>query len=117
MVSVLLVIVTIGLFIYRAYKWATYYPPGFPPGPPRLPILGSYPFFLFLNKDKLHLAALTLSRWYKSKLIGFYLGGALVTVINDYEGIKEAFYRSEFDGKPHIYTVFMREPKEQVRGN
>uniref|UniRef100_A0A336KN19 CSON013586 protein n=1 Tax=Culicoides sonorensis TaxID=179676 RepID=A0A336KN19_CULSO len=104
------------LLLYRAFKWSTYKPPGFPPGPPRIPFVGGYLFFLLLNKDRLHLAALTFSKWYKSKYIGFWWGDSLITVINDYKGIKESFNRTEFDGKPVTYTVLMREPHEQVRG-
>lgn len=116
MTSPILLLIIIILLLYRAYKWSTYKPPGFPPGPPRIPFVGGYLFFLLLNKDRLHLAALTFSKWYKSKYIGFWWGNALITVINDYKGIKESFYRTEFDGKPVTYTVLMREPHEQVRG-
>lgn len=116
MASQFLVLAVVALILYQVYKWSTYKPPGFPPGPPRIPFVGGYIFFLLLNKDRLHLAALTLSKWYKSKYIGFWWGNSLITVINDYKGIKESFYRTEFDGKPVTFTVLMRDPHEQVRG-
>ncbi|XP_059611495.1 probable cytochrome P450 304a1 [Phlebotomus argentipes] len=116
MASIILIGLTVCLILYRIYKYMFYRPPNFPPGPPRLPMVGSYIFLLLLNGKDLHKAVLTLCRWYKSKTIGFYVGSLPVIVCNDYEGVKEILNRSEFDGRLDIFLARMRDPNFGLRG-
>ncbi|GAB0087451.1 Cytochrome P450 [Sergentomyia squamirostris] len=116
MASMILVGITVILILYRIYKYMFYRPPNCPPGPPRIPIFGSYLFLLLINHKELHKAILLLSKWYKSKTISFYVGGFLVVACNDYEGAKEILNRSEFDGRPDIFMARMRDPDLYQRG-
>lgn len=116
MASVLLLAIIACLALYKAYKWSTYKPPGFPPGPPRIPIFGSYWIMLLLNHKHLHLAAEKLGKYYKTKLLGLWLGPFPTVVAHDHELIKDSIKRPEFDGKPDVFLARMRDPKEELRG-
>lgn len=56
------------LIVYKCLTWSFYKPAGFPPGPPRLPLVGSYLFLLVLNHREMHKAALKLSQFYRTKV-------------------------------------------------
>ncbi|XP_055697775.1 probable cytochrome P450 304a1 [Phlebotomus papatasi] len=116
MASIILIGLTISLILYRIYKYMFYRPKNFPPGPPRLPYVGSYLFLLLLNRKEIHKGVLWLTKWYKSKTIGLYVAGAPTIICNDYEGTKEILTRSEFDGRPDIFLARMRDPKMNRRG-
>lgn len=45
-----------------------------------------------------------------------YYAAMPLIIINDYKLIKEAFNRVEFDGKPDIYAIRIRDPHEELRG-
>lgn len=86
-------------------------------GPPRIPLVGSYIFLLLINSAHLHKAALLLSKWYKSNIIGIFIGSVPTIISHDPEGVKEILNRQEFDGRPQIYAAKLREPiNEKVRG-
>ncbi|XP_055619043.1 probable cytochrome P450 304a1 [Toxorhynchites rutilus septentrionalis] len=106
-----------GLLIYRAYRYLFERPSlNFPPGPPRLPLVGSYPFLLALNYRHLHQAAAKLSKLYGSKLIGLYLGPLPTVIVNDYETVKEVLGRADFDGRPDLFMARLRDEHFQRRG-
>lgn len=86
------------------------------PGPPRIPIVGSYLFLLLINSAHLHKGILWLCKIYKSSVIGFYVGSAPTIVINDYDNIKSMLNNQDFDGRPVIFMSRMRDPQMQVRG-
>lgn len=115
-VSLVLWTFALGLALYRAYKWSVYKPPGFPPGPPRIPLLGSFWAMMLVNRKELHKAIRTLSRWYKTDLLGLWLGGAPTIVAQSYELSREVFRRSEFDGKPDFFPARIREPNHNLLG-
>ncbi|CAG2054735.1 unnamed protein product, partial [Timema podura] len=71
----------------------------FCPGPPSLPIYGSYWFVLLCNYKKLHKGFHTLARWYNTKLLGLHLGPFPTVVACDYATVKEVFTRPQFNGK------------------
>ena len=48
MISILIVLIVV-LIAYVTYK-GTERPPNFPPGPPRLPIIGSLPYILIKSR-------------------------------------------------------------------
>uniref|UniRef100_A0A1Q3FHH1 Putative cytochrome p450 n=1 Tax=Culex tarsalis TaxID=7177 RepID=A0A1Q3FHH1_CULTA len=113
----LFVAALLGLLIYRAYRFATDRPsPNFPPGPPRLPLLGGYPFLLALDYRHLHQAAARLSQLYRSKLVGLYLGPLPAVIVNDYDTVREVLQRSDFDGRPDLFMARLRDEHFQRRG-
>ncbi|XP_034485747.1 probable cytochrome P450 304a1 [Drosophila innubila] len=116
MLTVLLLIICAIVFLYLSYKYAVDRPKGFPPGPPRLPVFGSYLFLLLINYKYLHKAALTLSKWYKSDIIGLYVGKFPVAVVHNAEGVRAILNNQDFDGRPAIYVGQMRDPGDSIRG-
>lgn len=85
-------------------------------GPPRLPIIGSYLFMLIINRHHLQKAANLFAKWYKSNIIGLYLGSTPTIILNDTEKVKKALFTREFDGKPDLYIGRLRDPKLNLRG-
>ncbi|EDW81725.2 uncharacterized protein Dwil_GK12215 [Drosophila willistoni] len=104
------------IFLYLAYRYVFFRPDGFPPGPPRIPIFGSYLFLMLINFKYLHKAALTFSKWYKSDIIGLYVGKFPVAVVHSGEGVREVLTNQAFDGRPALFVAAMRDPCYEVRG-
>jgi hypothetical protein len=116
MVSVVLVVAVILLFIYKTFKYMTYRPENFPPGPPRLPIFGSYLFVQLMDRKNIHKTMMKLAKYYKTDLIGFYHGPVPVVVVNSQKLVKEMLVRPEFDGRNDFLVTRLREPKYQQNG-
>lgn len=116
MVSPVLVIIFVALFLYRCYKYCFYRPPNFPPGPPRIPLIGSYLFILLINYKDKHLAINKLCEYYKSKVIGFHTGNVLTVVANDPKSVREMLFKQEFDGRNDIVLARLREPHHNLKG-
>lgn len=116
MITVTLLAAYVLLILYQLYKYCTYRPPNFPPGPPRIPIFGSYLFLLLLDHRHLHKAALRLCGWYKSKVIGFYVGNTPTVVANDLASVREVLFNPAYDGRPDIFLARMRDPDHEQRG-
>lgn len=116
MITELLYAVIFLLFLHKAYKWSWYKPEGFPPGPPRIPFIGSYWAMLLLDHGRLHKASLALSKYYKTKVLGLWLGQYPTIAINDYELMREAFRSTIFDGKPDVFTARIRDPNHGLHG-
>ncbi|KAH8243800.1 hypothetical protein KR032_010219 [Drosophila birchii] len=116
MITELLLALCTAVFLCLAYRYAWYRPVGFPPGPPRIPLFGSYLFMLMINFKYLHKAALTLSRWYKSDIIGLHVGPFQVAVVHCAEGVREILNNKVFDGRPGIFVAAMRDPGDDIRG-
>ncbi|KAF5281630.1 hypothetical protein FQR65_LT02950 [Abscondita terminalis] len=92
----------IAINFYKKYKARH---PNFPPGPPRLPIYGSYWYLLKENYYFTHKAVEKLSEKYKTKLIGMYLGDAPTIIPVSYEMVKEALTREEFIGRNDTFIT------------
>jgi hypothetical protein len=117
MLSSIVIFVTLVLItLYRFYKFCFYRPPNFPPGPPRIPFVGSYAFLLLINHKFKHLAIEWLCKYYKSTVIGFWNGSALAIYANDPKSVREVVFRSEFDGRPDVELARVREPKFNLLG-
>lgn len=117
LITELIIALLVGLLVYRAYRYLFERPsPNFPPGPPRLPLVGGYPFLLALNYRHLHQAAAKLSKLYGSKLIGLYLGPLPTVIVNDYDTVKEVLGRADFDGRPDLFMARLRDEHFQRRG-
>lgn len=116
MVSVVLLVIYALLIIYQCYKYCISRPPNFPPGPPRIPVFGAYLLLLLIDRKNLHLAVLKLCKWYKSKVIGLYIGTTPTVIANDYESVREILYNTAFDGRPPIFLAKLRDPDRELRG-
>ncbi|XP_058455020.1 probable cytochrome P450 304a1 [Malaya genurostris] len=114
--SVILWSIAVVLLLYRCFKFLFGRPPNFPKGPPRLPVLGGYGIMLMLNYNHLHKAALKLSEFYRTKILGIYLGDFLTIVVNDMTVAKEIMNRTEFDGRSDMFLARLRERNFQRRG-
>lgn len=116
MASVILVAFCVALFLYRIYKFCFFREKNFPPGPLRLPSIGSY-FLLFLIDHKnLHLAVQKLCKYYKTNVVGFYVGNLFVVVSNTPETVREVLFNPDFDGRQDIFLARLREENFKLRG-
>jgi Cytochrome P450 len=111
-VTLILLILT----VFTVYKYCTHRPSKFPPGPPKIPILGSYLFLLLINYDRLHVAVMSLCERYKSTIIGFWSGRTLVVTANDYESVREVLFNSDFDGRNDFFVARLRSINYKLSG-
>lgn len=81
-------------------------PTGFPPGPARVPALGSGAVLSFISQLP-HVIFSSLGKQYGS-IIGMYLFNQPVVILRDYNLIREAFSRAEFLGREQTFTVRAR---------
>jgi len=116
MVSVVLVGIFIALCIYRCYKYCFYRPPNFPPGPPRIPLFGSYLFLLLINHKNKFLAINKLCEYYKSSVIGFYTGSFITVVANDPKSVREMLLNQSFDGRNEAFLGRTRSLDYTLKG-
>lgn len=98
----------LALLAVRLYRQAYERPPNFPPGPPRLPIWGSYWLLLLENYGFMHKATLSMARRYKTRLLGLYLGQFPTVVATSYEDVRAIMTRPEFASRPDIVHVRAR---------
>ncbi|XP_055385018.1 probable cytochrome P450 304a1 [Condylostylus longicornis] len=110
MVSVIILSLFAISVVYFFYKYGTDKPYKYPPGPPKIPLFGSYLFLLLCDWKRTSRGAMMLSKLYKSDIIGLFLGEFHTVVVNSYDGIKEMFSRPEFDGKPDVMAARLRDP-------
>lgn len=71
---------------------------------------------LLINHNYLHKAVLSLSKWYKSDIVGLYVGKFRVAVVHNGEGVRELLNNQACDGRPALYLSRMRDPGDGVRG-
>nr|QTW43683.1 CYP3075/3034-out [Eurytemora affinis] len=88
---ILIAIVTVLIF-YRYRK-----PKHFPPGPPRIPLIGSAPFLT--KYPTLYLRVNGLIEEY-GKICGFYLGSRSIVILSDLEMIKKVYKTEEASQRP-----------------
>lgn len=116
MVSLVIALIFVGLFLYRSFKFCVHRPQGFPPGPFRIPVFGSYLLLLIIDHKNIHNAIDKLCKFYKSSVIGFYTGSALTVIANDQKTIKEMLFNPDFDGRNDFLIVRLREPNYNRNG-
>ncbi len=92
-----LITTVIILFLIWVYK-RTQKPEAFPPGPPRVPVLGSVPFLK--GKSFLHIMVDLKKRF--GSLYGLYLGNQATVIISDLEIAKEIFKQEESAARPPV---------------
>ncbi|KAK4314949.1 hypothetical protein Pmani_013817 [Petrolisthes manimaculis] len=89
---VLTVLLTVALLLY----YGTRKPRGFPPGPPRLPIVGFLPF---MDSHLPHKQLWRLSSTY-GPVVGLYFGVQPAIVVNGWDANKEALLNDDLNGRP-----------------
>ncbi|XP_049946241.1 probable cytochrome P450 304a1 [Schistocerca serialis cubense] len=99
LVGVLLVALAVGLLLYMMLV-AFSRPDNFPPGPPPMPIWGNYVQMLLVNYKHPYKVLDLMTRFYKSKVIGFFLGESPTIVACDYQSVKEALNNPHLQGRP-----------------
>ncbi|XP_063909188.1 probable cytochrome P450 304a1 [Zophobas morio] len=101
------------LLIFYLYIKAKERPNNFPPGPPRLPIWGSYWFMLKENYNFAHLALEALGKRYKTDILGVFLGDFPTVVTFSHELCKELLTRDEFTGRNDTIVTRTRSMEEK----
>ena len=71
-------------------------PPNFPPGPPRFPIIGSFPFLKGKGVEKFVGNAVAAY----GPVTGLFAFSYPMVMINDWKLAKTLFAREEFSGRP-----------------
>lgn len=66
---------------------------------------------LMLNHTHLHFAVDRICAFYKSTIIGLYLGTFPTIIINDLANLKKSLYHRDFDGRPDILLAKLRHPE------
>ena len=84
-------------------------PPNFPPGPPRVPIIGSDGEMKnpWGSKPSIFWGIVQLEKKY-GDIFGLYLGNLRTVVLTRYEDIKEVFNMDEASGRPPTNPVNIR---------
>ncbi|KAK7793940.1 hypothetical protein R5R35_007703 [Gryllus longicercus] len=106
--------VFIALLVIRLYRQAYERPQNFPPGPPRLPVWGSYWLLLLQNYRFMHKATLDMARRYKTRLLGLYLGQFPTVVATAYEDVRDVLTRPEFAARPDLLHGRLRAGGDQL---
>lgn len=71
---------------------------------------------LLINRKFLHKAVLQLSKWYKSDIIGLYVGSFQIAVVHNGKAVREVLNNQLCDGRPVVYLSKIRDPEVCVRG-
>ncbi|KAM7363718.1 putative cytochrome P450 304a1 [Cochliomyia hominivorax] len=116
MLTLILISIFLTIFLYASYKYCFYKPEGYPPGPPRIPLFGSYLFMMLADFKYLHKGVLKFSKWYKTDIVSFYMGPFPIVAVHCAEGVREILNNSDYDGRPDIYLNRMREPNTERAG-
>lgn len=117
MASPILVAICAAIVLYRCYRYCFDRPPNFAPGPPKVPLLGSYPFLLLVNYKHLHRATEWLGKWYQTPVLGIhYAGNVPAMAVLDMATTKEVLNNPDLDGRPVFAMVRARDPMFNVWG-
>ncbi|KAG5669890.1 hypothetical protein PVAND_000181 [Polypedilum vanderplanki] len=108
MASLVLIAIVGIIFLYRIYKYCFYRPENWPPGPPRIPFVGSYFMLFLLDFKNLHIAVQKLCKYYKSDVVGFYVGNTFTIATNSQETVREVLFNPDFDGRNDGLLVRLR---------
>ncbi|MPC76280.1 Methyl farnesoate epoxidase [Portunus trituberculatus] len=104
----LAVVVVVVAILYLASRK----PRGYPPGPPRLPLVGYLPY---LNPHLPHKQLWGLSSTY-GPVVGLYFGTQPVVVVNGWEAVKEALLNDDLNGRPEnvFFTILYKQQRGEV---
>ncbi|XP_050712088.1 methyl farnesoate epoxidase-like isoform X4 [Eriocheir sinensis] len=93
-------LVAAGLVLLLLYL-GTRKPRGYPPGPPRLPLMGYIPF---MDANLPHKKLWRLSSTY-GPVVGLFFGNRPAVVVNGWEAVKEALMNEDLNGRPESAFV------------
>nr|AKH03513.1 cytochrome P450 3075B2 [Paracyclopina nana] len=99
MLPLLLSILLISVTSIWLWKKLVAKPDKFPPGPPRLPLIGSLPFFPAQVKN----GKQKMSTWMQETfgpISGLYLGKRPMVILSDFDLIKDLYKKHEASGRP-----------------
>ncbi|KAJ6636080.1 putative cytochrome P450 [Pseudolycoriella hygida] len=116
MASFVLLAVCCALFIYKAYKYMFFKPPNCPPGPPRIPVFGSYLIMLLINYKHLQRSIDWLCQYYKTNILSLYMGDFLTVVANDSDSVREVMINTKLDGRPDLPLSQLRNASSVTKG-
>ncbi|OWR44462.1 cytochrome P450 CYP304F2 [Danaus plexippus plexippus] len=109
MIGLLILVFFIIFYCVRCFKNAYKRPSDkFPPGPPKLPIHGAYWIVVLKKINNLAASFKMLSKEYKTKVLGLYLGNFVTIIVDDPHLIKECLNREEFDGRVDFLVARLR---------
>lgn len=115
--NLFLLIVAIVLVAYFLCKTIFTRHKYFPPGPSVwIPFFGNYLTLLLINYQHTHQGFDKLSKFYKTKILGFYLGSVPTVVVSDQKSVKELLMRPEFQGRMDQITTLVRVDFEEEKG-
>lgn len=69
-----------------------------------------------VNYSQIHRAVSALSKYYKTNVLGFYLGDTLTIVAKDTASVKEILLNQAFDGRSDLLITQVRDPERSPRG-
>ncbi|XP_063220883.1 probable cytochrome P450 304a1 [Bacillus rossius redtenbacheri] len=95
-------------------RYMTARPPGFPPGPPRLPFWGSYWFLFLANYRYTYKALSAWGRLYRTNVLGLHIGPFPAVALLDYTAIKEVFDNPDCQGRLDGFLVRERAMKQRL---
>ena len=96
------------VFVVLVAVWlfkATRKPDNFPPGPPRLPLVGGLPFMIGSGDQPSLLAGLEQNVKKFGTVFGFYFGRTPAVVLADYDLVKEAFKSEHLAARPSLAPI------------
>jgi len=94
------------LFLVYKCLYGIRKPLNFPPGPPRLPLIGSIPF-LPKVKGPIAFEGEKITALY-GKVVGLYVGPIPAVALYDYEAVKQIFGQPEALGRPNTFVFNQR---------
>lgn len=103
-----LIIVFIFLLIAYVVKNTSVKPNNFPPGPPSLPLWGTYWLFLFENYFFSHKSIKKYANRYNTDVLGFQWGAFSYVACHSMDACKELLNRDEFNGRVDSFAVRTR---------
>lgn len=71
---------------------------------------------LLLNRKHLNFAVNRICKFYKTTVLGIYLGPFPVVIVNDSVNVKKVLLNRDFDGRPDILMGRMRHPEFDMHG-
>ncbi|CAH0729252.1 unnamed protein product, partial [Brenthis ino] len=109
MIGLVAIIAVITFLGVKWYKSAFQRPAkNFPPGPPSLPIWGAYWIVLAREFNNLGGSIRKLALYYKTTVVGMYLGNFPTIVIDDPKLIREGLNNPDLDGRNDIFVARLR---------
>lgn len=72
---------------------------------------------LMINYKHLQIGINWLCKYYKTNILGLYVGPFLAVVANDSASIKETMLNTKMDGRPDLFLAQVRDPHNVTRGD